>query len=226
MNISLLFLSLFLGFIHSFDADHIFTITALNSEKKSKFQQIKNALFWGIGHAGTIILFAILYFIIQEFYNWQLNENLEFWFDLIVGLTMFGMAIFIIKRHSHHFHWHTHRGKIHWHFHNHQTNNDSHHHHQHGYWQSLFMGFLHGLAGSTPIIIIMLQKSLGKIASLVNISVFAFGTILGMIIFSGIFAIPMQYLRHNHQKIYFFSRIFWALVMAVVGFNLIFGFFW
>ena len=99
-----------------------------------------------------------------------------------------------------HFHVHQHANDTP-HFHAHAHKDDSDHEdsiHQHDHsigfsYRALFVGFMHGMAGSAALILLTLQQTISPLLGITYIAIFGLGSILGMAALSIVIAIPLRY---------------------------------
>ena len=58
-----LFLTLYAGFVHAFEADHLLAISTLVSRRRRMTDSILDGICWGLGHASTILLIGSIMII-------------------------------------------------------------------------------------------------------------------------------------------------------------------
>ena len=208
----LLFLgfALLLGFKHSFDLDHLLTVSNFLTKSGSLKSAFKTGASWALGHIVTTAAITILLFVFRE----SLLNKILTHFDKIAGVMIIVIGIitlknfFVIHRHKH-----KHGKKLHSHLHIHTKIHHSNHLHNH-----LFgIGIIQGLASNNELFI-LLTASLGisTIGSIIlGIGAFSIGTILGMILFSLIFS--YQLIKAYSGKIYKFVTFSTGFLSIVYG---------
>ena len=67
-----LFLTIYAGLEHAFEADHLLAVSNLVTHRNDIKQSIKDGIFWGIGHTSTIFFVGILMIFFKEW-------NVRFW---------------------------------------------------------------------------------------------------------------------------------------------------
>lgn len=169
-----LFITIFYGVIHSFEADHILAVAGLVTNKKNFRSAIKDGVMWGIGHSFTILIFGVLAII----FSITFPENFFSFFEAIVGLVLILIGFsrlftFFFKNQE---------------FSN-SSNNKA----------AFSTGIIHGLAGSGSLLIILLPEAHSQADSLFSITLFGIGTVAGMAIASALCFLP--YARKNLSKI-------------------------
>lgn len=200
---SILSLGFLIGIRHAFEADHVAAVASLATKRLSIRQTIKQGAVWGLGHTLALFLFGG----IVLFMNVLVPEELARWLELAVGVMLVLLGADVLRRMIRdriHFHAHSHNGGIrHFHAHSHkgQQFSGSHpekHSHQHADrfpLRALFIGLMHGMAGSAALIILTLNTITMPIWGLVYIAVFGIGSILGMATISFILAFPLRKAR-------------------------------
>ncbi len=149
--ISALLVSLLLGIVHCLEGDHLVALTNLSTRSTNKSVFWQGAS-WGIGHSLPILIIGLIYTYFRM--NYFLNP--PFNFEIIVGvlLMLMGGARFIYRNHK---------------------NN-----HQKSVKALLVVGLVHGIAGSSGVILIHIGETSESQYMLFYLLAFSTGTILGM----------------------------------------------
>jgi len=198
--LTLLALGFVLGMRHALEADHAAAVASLALRSRSVSHTIRQGLAWGIGHTLTLLLFSSVVLILGLVIPEQFAEGLEF----AVGIMLIGLGSDVLRRmwrdrihfhlHQHpdappHFHAHTHQVKE-----NHRTLIAHAHTHPKGFpYRALFVGLMHGMAGSAALIVLTLQTVISPIEAISYILMFGLGSTLGMGLFSVVMVIPFWY---------------------------------
>lgn len=150
-------------------------------------------LLWGLGHGSTILIYTILFVLLQI----HISENYNQLTDRLVGLLMIFMGLWLLRKQTGHIHFHRHGWRIHIHPHQHiETPN---HEHQHRLTIGAFItGILHGFAGSSAVLALFLSHNPSTTHILTNIAVFSLGCMLGMVLFSGLLILPVNFMAQRH----------------------------
>ncbi len=197
---TLLLLSGFLiGMRHALEADHLAAIASLTSSTGTLKSAIQQGMIWGAGHTLALFFFCSIVIVSESI----VPENMARGLELAVGMMLIVLGIDVIRRllrDKIHFHFHQHGHEVHHlHAHHHQDQNDhslsahNHEHHRGNGLKALYIGLMHGLAGSAALIILTVQSVQSVTLSLVYILIFGIGSILGMAILSIVIALPMRY---------------------------------
>ncbi len=194
---SLLLLGFIIGMRHALEADHLAAIATISTKENSLMSGLKHGAVWGLGHTTTLLLFGSIVIMMNTVISPELATLLEG----AVGLMLIGLGIDVIYRlikqrihfhaHSHdsktsHFHAHSHQGEK-----KHQTSKHQHSHQPFPY-RTLFIGFMHGLAGSAALVLLTINTMDSVGLSIAYILLFGLGSIIGMATLSVIIAVPLR----------------------------------
>ena len=178
-------LGLLFGLRHAIDADHIAAVSTIVTQTGSVKKSSLAGIFWGLGHAGALLLAGIPLLLFRT----AIPAGLAVFFELMVGMLLIALGadvLFRLRSEKIHFHQHMHNGSGHWHFHSHsRTASHSHAH------RSFFVGTFHGLAGSAGLALVTLAAFSSFFQGILYIAVFGLGSILGMLAVSTIIALPL-----------------------------------
>jgi hypothetical protein len=78
------FLTIYAGLEHAFEADHLLAVNTLVSHRENLKQSLKDGIFWGIGHTTTIFLVGIL----MIGFKLNIGENVFKNFEAGVGIML------------------------------------------------------------------------------------------------------------------------------------------
>jgi sulfite exporter TauE/SafE len=186
-----------LGVKHALDVDHVTAVSTMLSKSRSIFKASRTGILWGIGHTVTLLLAGILVLG----FKFNISERLALSMELLVGVVLVLLGVPIIRTYVNkrlHFHTHRHGNKVHFHVHSHDEIKD--HQHSHGF-KSLFVGMVHGMAGSAALMLAVLTTTGSLLEGISYIFIFSLGSILGMLIFSGILGIPFILAEKHHSRV-------------------------
>ncbi len=196
--LSLLFLGFIIGMRHALEADHFAALASLTSKGLSTRQALRQGVAWGLGHTITLFLFGAAVLLIDQVIPAQLAHTLE----LIVGAMLMLLGIDVLWRaykNRIHYHLHKHDNESpHFHAHSHTGEGDhvsSEHKHQHASdfpVRALFVGLIHGMAGSAALILLTLDSMPTIGLGLTYIALFGIGSIVGMGLLSITISIPIR----------------------------------
>lgn len=195
----LLLLGFLIGMRHALEADHVAAVASLATKTTSVKSAIKQGAVWGLGHTITLFLFSTIVILTDSIIPEDFASGLEF----VVGIMLVFLGSDVIRRlirDKIHFHSHQHDNEItHFHAHKHtnkQKHADSAHNHEHASGfpiRALYVGLMHGMAGSAALIILTLQSVNSVTTGLFYILMFGIGSIIGMAALSVIIAIPLRH---------------------------------
>ncbi|HUQ34263.1 MAG TPA: hypothetical protein VM095_19225 [Pyrinomonadaceae bacterium] len=193
-------LGLVFGLKHATEADHIVAVSTIVSEQRSLLRSAMVGALWGIGHTAALILVGILVLALRV----TVPQGIAHWLEFGVALMIIGMGFSALlrvrssRRRDVHLHKHNHDGvaHVHLHFHEHGTEHTggvvathSHAVSRIGF-KPLLVGAMHGLAGSAALTLLVLTQIQSTALGLVYLAVFGLGSIVGMLLMSGLIGLP------------------------------------
>ncbi len=209
---SILLLGLLLGMQHALEADHVAAVSSLYTGTRSVRRIATHGAVWGLGHSLTLFIFAGA----AVFLDLRFGETLAQVLECVVGMMLIllgGQVLFRLWRERLHFHTHHHpNGRTHFHIHSHLGENVDHNpdHHVHAHanrlpLRTLVVGMVHGLAGSTALVLLTATTVQGPVIGLLYVGLFSLGAIAGMTALSSLLAVPLawtaQALTWTHRSL-------------------------
>jgi len=174
---SILTLGFILGIKHALEPDHIIGVSTIAGQSKSLWKASLAGVFWGIGHTSTLFIIGMMLIFLKVTISDKWAMSLEF----LVGvmLVYFGISAIYSKKRAAHSELHNGKriNKVQGKF---------------PYRKSLFMGFIHGLAGSAAMILLTISTVNNAWEGALYILVFGAGTVISMLFFSTIIGIPFM----------------------------------
>ena len=195
---SVMFLGFLIGMQHAMEADHVAAVASLVTRNRSLIETIRQGIAWGTGHALTLFLFGGFVLVMDKLVPERIAQGLE----LAVGFMLVLLGADVLRRlirERFHFHTHRHGDTLHFHAHSHksgQAHADDPHKHEHpGTFplRALFVGMMHGMAGSAALIILALNTVSSITQGIAYIALFGVGSILGMAILAAVISLPLRY---------------------------------
>lgn len=198
-------LSLAAGFLfgikHALDPDHLVAVSTLVAEHKTLRRSSWAGIFWGIGHTVTVAAVGLAVLGFKVTVSPTLAQSLE----LVVGLMLLilGVAVGVsLVREKVHLHRHEHDGRRHLHVHSHKHRPDhAHDHPDRGAYKSLFVGMVHGLAGSAALTVLVLSAMPSVLQGLFYLVVFGLGSIVGMMAMSTLIGSPFAFTARRFERL-------------------------
>lgn len=191
---SLLLFGLVLGLKHALEADHLSTVATLASTSRSPQRAVSIAAAWGLGHAASLVALGTGLVALGI----ALPARVTRAFEVAIGVILIALAVDVLrrvrKRHVH-LHVHEHGGTRHLHVHAHDDAREAEHHHHHTspLWRrSLFIGGVHGLAGSAAVTVLALPAG-SFLHAFGYLFVFGLGTVLGMVALTLVISLPLRF---------------------------------
>ena len=190
-TISILLIGFALGLRHAVEADHLAAVSTIVSEKKSLLTASIVGGMWGVGH--TIALFMVGAVVI--FLKVRISETTEARLEAVVGIMLVILGLNALRKlfsaESIHIHKHEHDGREHIHIHTHNAAGETSHHRFSP--RSIFIGMVHGLAGSAALMLLILPVIPSAAVALLYIVIFGAGSIGGMMAMSFMIGLPFHF---------------------------------
>ncbi len=162
-----------LGFTHAFEGDHLVAISSIVTRRENPRLALRDGVFWGLGHSSTILLVGAIIIAGQVAFSEQRFGQLE----ALVGVMLIGLGVYRLWRLQQH------RVEV---AHSHQIDHRQRHHLAYG------VGLVHGLAGSGAMVLLVMTEIGAALPSLVYLLIFGLGSVIGMLVASGLFSLPFS----------------------------------
>jgi hypothetical protein len=177
---SLVALGFVLGLRHALEADHLAAISTIVTERRSLLRSLVVGASWGLGHTLALLLASVGVLVLR----YQVTDRMAHALELCVGvmLVLLGANVLRTLVHRAASRHHDHAAVA------------SHSHSE--AWlvaRPLLVGMVHGIAGSAPLLLLMLTAMSSPLAAFSYIAVFGIGSIMGMAIMSLLLSVPAQF---------------------------------
>ena len=208
-SLPLLFLGFGLGFMHALDADHVMAVTMLSNQKPGFRRSLFHSAHWALGHGGVLLLAGALLFGLGI----MIPEPLQAIAEASVGVLLIVLGFLCFKQ----FHQdkirlsaHRHGDVVHTHWHKENQNDHAH--------KPVFIGALHGLAGSAPALALIPAVSSGQLSlAMTYLMLFSVGVMMSMLAFGIGFGYMQSFLADRYQRMHHISRHILAAVSVLLG---------
>ncbi|WP_053362637.1 sulfite exporter TauE/SafE family protein [Bacillus sp. FJAT-27251] len=208
---SVLALGFLLGIRHALEPDHVIAVSTIASQSKKLWHASLAGVFWGIGHTVTLFVVGLVVILMKNEISQQWAMSLEF----LVGIMLVYLGVkTILSFNTIHFHKHEHDGENHAHLHSRQKSGAHGHNHRHTYTShlgSMFVGLVHGLAGSGAMVLLTMGTVNSVVEAAIYILIFGAGTVIGMLFFTTIIGIPFVLSKKRRSV----SRTFGLITGAI-----------
>ncbi|WP_232324820.1 HoxN/HupN/NixA family nickel/cobalt transporter [Halobacillus mangrovi] len=161
---SALSIGFLLGIKHSLEPDHIVAVSTLARKHKSIKRSSLEGVTWGIGHTLTIALVGVIVFLMKV----SIPNSLATVFEGLVGIMIIYLGVKSVID--------TIKQK--------QMN--------HKLYRPAVIGFVHGLAGSAAMIVLLMTTVDSMTHAFLYLALFGGGTILGMMSFTILLGLPFS----------------------------------
>ncbi len=190
-------IGLIYGLRHATEADHIVAVSAMVSEHRKLVRAALVGGLWGAGHTASLIIVGIFVLSLRI----AIPEHVASWLEFAVAMMIIGLGIVAFKRalrrrSDFHFHKHAHDdlSHAHMHFHEGASRHESAELHSHSVarigLKPVLVGAMHGLAGSGALTLLVLTQIKSSALGLLYLGVFGVGSIIGMLLMSGLVGLP------------------------------------
>lgn len=208
--------------------DHLAAVTPIVVESKRKAWRV--GLAWGLGHISGMLAIGLLVFFFKELIPF---ETISAYSEQLVGVILLILAVWIFAKllrknttaHDHtHFHVMGDQAFVHSHAHQHRHADAHEHPHQEQERKGLSfgIGFVHGLAGVSHLILLLPVLSFeSTFGSLTYIAGFGIGSVLAMVVYAGVIGVLSQKVDPEHHP-----KLNVSLRFAAGLFALVVGVFW
>jgi len=212
--LGVLSLGLVYGLKHATEVDHIVAVSTIVSEHRKLSHAAWVGGLWGAGHTMSLAVVGSLVLAMHV----VIPERIAGFLELAVALMIIFLGVSATarafgKRGDFHLHEHTHDDvpHVHLHFHEPGTRHSgpvklhSHAIREVGF-KPIFVGAVHGLAGSATLTLLVLTQIRSMTLGLLYLGMFGLGSMAGMLLMSGIVGLPfvlsarrMTRVHHNLQ---------------------------
>lgn len=214
-------LGFLLGLRHALDVDHLAAVSTIVSQRRNLWRSSLVGVVWGIGHTTSLLAVALVVIGLHMEIPALVSQLLE----LGVAVMLVGLGVrllhAVVRGDALHAHAHDHTGLAHAHPHLHPAG-VTHHDHTPGHRQPFVVGLVHGLAGSSALMLAVAAAIPDPTVAVVYVVVFGLGSIGGMAVTSTLFAIPSLVASKRYRGADRWVRGWAAVTSVVVGLGLVF----
>ena len=239
--VSILMLGFVMGMRHALDADHVAAVAALSTRSESWRANAVRGSVWGLGHMIMLSAVGGLCLLFETAVSEQWARRLELAAGVML-LVLGGDLLWRLVRRRIHVHVHRHDdGTVHWHAHGHpaeepsashrhehvhsdtgiiHTHEHRHHDHRHGH-KSIFVGMVHGMAGSGALMLAVLSSIESVPMGLAYIAIFGAGSIASMAAMSALIGLPFSR-AGDYRRLNLALRYMAAAITLAIGIGLVY----
>ena len=185
------------GLKHATEVDHIVAVSAIVSEHRKLARAAIVGGLWGAGHTASLVVVGACVLALRIAIPQRVASWLEFAVALmIIGLGMAAFRRALRSRSDFHIHKHGHDDLSHAHIHFHEAGRPAATAQTHPHavtrigFKPLLVGAIHGLAGSGALTLLVLTQIKSSVLGLLYLGVFGLGSIIGMLLMSGLVGLP------------------------------------
>ena len=219
-GLAILTIGFVLGMRHATDPDHVIAVSTIVSRERSIAKAGRIGVLWGVGHTLTILIVGAGIILFGLAIPTRVGLTMEFSVGLMLillgVLNLTGAMAWISEKFSpahpqvtgSHAHVHEHHSKMHLHWHSHSREGE---HHGESLtppkWlggestrfgmfhtlRPLFVGLVHGLAGSAAVALLVLSTIREPRWAVLYLLIFGVGTIAGMMLITAAISLPFSF---------------------------------
>lgn len=224
--LAILGLGLVFGLKHATEVDHVVAVSTIVSEHRNLLRAALVGGLWGAGHTISLIIVGVVVLALRVAIPDLVASWLEFGVALmIIGLGVNAFTRALRRRSDIHIHKHGHDGTshAHIHFHDHETAHiEATTAHSHAVARigikPLLVGAMHGLAGSAALTLLVLTQIGSPVLGLLYLVVFGFGSIVGMLLMSGLVALPFIFSARKLTGVHYGLQAVAGVLSIAFGF--------
>lgn len=223
-TLTILGIGLLFGLKHAMEVDHVIAVSTIVSQHRNVLRSALVGAMWGAGHTAALLVTGVIVLSLRVAIPEQVSNWLEFCVALmIIGLGAVALWRALLKRTDVHVHEHSHDGVPHVHVHFHETETRHHTARPHSHAVStiglkpVLIGTMHGLAGSGALTLLVLTQIDSAWVGFLYLGIFGFGSIVGMILMSGLIGLPFALTGRN------IGRVHRHLQTTAAGLSIAFG---
>lgn len=190
-------LGLLYGLKHATEVDHIVAVSAIVSEQRKLARAAIVGGLWGAGHTASLVIVGAFALALRI----AIPALVASWLEFGVALMIIGLGVVALRRAFRnrpdvHIHKHDHGDQRHAHIHFHEADYaaDTTQPHSHSVvrigLKPTLVGAMHGLAGSGALTLLVLAQIPSSALGLLYLGVFGAGSIVGMMLMSGLVGLP------------------------------------
>lgn len=180
-------LGLVLGMRHALDVDHVVAVTTIVSRERSMAKAARIGAWWGVGHTTTIFLVGGAIVV----FRLAVPPRVALAFEFVVALMLIALGLLNLWRAREDVAAPT--------------------------LPPLVVGFVHGLAGSAAIALLVLAALPTPVEGLVYLGVFGLGTIVGMMAVTAAIVAPAIAATHRVTTMRRYVRVGAGALSLVFG---------
>ena len=190
------------GIIHVWSGpDHLAAIAPL-AVRRPRRAWVPGAR-WGLGHSAGVAVIGLLSLCLRDLIP---TAWLSSWGERLVGVMLIGIGAWALRKaFKVHTHEHEHDGErhLHLHAHTHPTSHDETNTHRHHTHAAFGIGILHGLAGSSHFLGVLVMLALPTHAQAIGyLAGFVIGTVVSMAVFSSLMGLLAARFAAGSARVY------------------------
>lgn len=210
-------LGFLLGLKHATEADHLMAVTTIVSQHRTVWRSALVGALWGVGHTASLLLAGVIVIYLRVAIPERIAALLELGVAAMI-IVLGSRVLYFLLRHQPtlHAHPHPHGEHVHTHLHFHEkatahpvnTAPAAPAHQPHSTplgWRPVFVGMMHGLAGSAALTLLVLTEIMrggSTTQGFLYLLLFGLGSIGGMLLMSAVISLPFVLTASRFERIH------------------------
>src|SRR2546425_1063091 len=183
-----------LGIRHATDADHVAAVSTFVSQHRSVARSCLLGTFWGVGHTAALLAAALATIAFKLTISPETERGLERVVALVLVLLGGHVLLRTLAPVPH-----------------------AHAHVLHAAGRPFLVGLLHGLAGSAALTLAVVAAIPDPLAGLLYVLVFGAGSTVGMLVLSGLIALPFVVTANRARDLHTAVRALAGIASLLLG---------
>ena len=183
-----------LGIRHATDADHVAAVSTFVSQHRSVARSCLLGTFWGVGHTAALLAAALGTITFKLTISPETERGLE----RVVALVLVLLGGHVLLRTL-------------------APVRHAHAHVLHAAGRPFLVGLLHGLAGSAALTLAVVAAIPDPLAGLLYVLVFGAGSTVGMLVLSGLIALPFVVTANRTRDLHTAVRALAGIASLLLG---------
>ena len=190
---TILLIGLLFGLKHATEVDHVVAVSTIASQQRNVLRSALVGALWGAGHTASLLIIGVVVLSLRI----AIPASVSNWFEFGVALMIIALGAAGLWRHSA-------RQK-----HSHAVSVIG--------IKPVLIGMMHGLAGSGALTLLVLTQISSVWLGLLYLAVFGFGSVVGMILMSGLIGLPFALTARNLASVHYRMQMVAAVVSIAFG---------
>lgn len=214
-----------LGLKHATESDHLAAVSTIVTERRNLWSSAIIGGIWGLGHTISLFIAGVLVLLL----GFQISEQTERFLEFCVGIMLVLLGLNVLRKvaasGTPYFHNHQHAARSLPHPHVRELAQIDQPNARHSLFfspRALFIGMIHGMAGSTALMLLIIPTIDSKLIGLLYIIIFGVGSIGGMMLMSLLVGLPFSLTALRFNRFNFVLQAIAGIISCTLGLLIIY----